>query len=114
LIAARDLVGGELLASHFDDIDPRRAGPVQARLGPLAEAIVVEDAREAATTLAGRDRVLSTIWLVEEGGLHDIVLDERVREIDEKQTDVIVEQQGVVRTTRVPSMPTLGSKARQR
>jgi chromosome partition protein MukB len=114
LLTARDLVDGELLASHFDDVDPAEAGQVQARLGPLSEAIVVDDAREAAATLAGRERALDTIWLVEEGGLHDIAAPNGTGQIDIGPTDIVVEQHGVVRTTRVPSAPTLGKKARER
>ncbi|MFA4835523.1 MAG: chromosome partition protein MukB [Dehalococcoidia bacterium] len=114
ILAARDLVGGELLASHFDEVDPKEAGQMQARLGPLSEAIVVDDARQAATTIAGRERSLDTIWLVEEGGLQEIVSPGGDGEIDAGHTDVIVEQNGVVRTTRIPPMPTLGRKARQR
>lgn len=114
LLTARDLVDGELLASHFDEIDPAEAGQLQARLGPLSEAIVVNNAREAAIALAGRERVLDTIWLVEEGGLHDIIAPNGVGGIDAGPTDVIVEQNGIVRTTRVPMAPTLGRKARER
>ena len=114
LLTARDLVGGELLATHFDDVNPAEAGQVQARLGPLSEAIVVDDAREAAATLAGRERTLDTIWLVEEGGLSDVVAPGGADEIDVGPTDVVVERDGVVRTTRVPSAPTLGRKARER
>ncbi len=114
LLTARDLVGGELLASQFDDVDPAEAGQLQARLGPLSEAIVVDDTHEAAATLAGRERALDTIWLVEEGGLHDIAAPNGAGQIDTGSTDVVVEQNGVVRTTRVPSAPTLGRKARER
>lgn len=112
LLAARDLVDGELLASHFDDLDPTRAGNVQARLGPLADAIVVEDARAAAATLDGRDRELDTIWFVQAGSVHELV--EPNASGSEDGTDVTVEQNGTVRTTRIPERPTLGRKARQR
>lgn len=114
LLTARDLVGGEMLASHFDDVNPTAAGRVQARLGPLSEAIVVDDAREAAATLAGRERALDTIWLIEEGGLHSIISPDVADETDVGATDVIVQHDGVVRTTRVPAAPTLGRKARER
>ncbi len=113
LLTARDLVGGELLASHFDDVDPKEAGLLQARLGPLAEAIVVEDAREAAAALSGRERALDTIWLVEEGGLHDVAAN-GAGEVESTSTDVVVGENGVLRTTRVPEAPTLGRKARER
>jgi chromosome partition protein MukB len=111
LLAARDLVGGELLATHFDEVDPTEAGRVQARLGPLAEAIVVQDAREAAAALAGRERALDTIWLVEEGGLEDVAAN---GDVEAASGDVVVGENGVLRTTRVPKAPTLGRKARER
>jgi chromosome partition protein MukB len=114
LLVARDFAGGELLASHFDEIDPQAAGQIQARLGPLADAIVVEDARVAAHSLAGRVRELDTIWFVEAGALHDVVAQSGEDTIEAGSKDVIVEQPGIARTTRVPAMPTLGSKARQR
>lgn len=114
LLKARDVVGGELLASHFDDVDPAEAGQLQARLGPLTDAIVVDDAKGAAGTLSGRDRTLDTIWLVEEGGLHDIVSPGGTNGAADGKEDVIVEQDGIVRTTRVPSAPTLGRRARER
>lgn len=114
LLTARDLVGGELLASHFDDVDPAEAGQIQAHLGPLFEAIVVDDARHAAASLVGQERTLDTIWLVEEGGLQNIASPNGAEQIDTASTDVVVEQNGVVRTTRVPTAPTLGRKAREK
>ena len=113
LLTARDLVGGELLASHFDEIDVAQAGPMQARLGPLADAVVVENAREAAAALDGRARELETIWFVEPGGLRDLIAQHSERSAS-GETDVVIEYEGMVRTTRVPAMPTLGGKARQR
>lgn len=114
LLAARDIVGGELLATHLDDVEPAQAGHIQARLGPLAEAIVVEDAVGAAAGLAGRDREVDSIWLVEDGGLHDLIgSDGGVHQVKSGATDVVVRQNGIVRTTRVPSRPTVGRKARQ-
>lgn len=114
LLVARDLVEGELLATYFDEVDPAQAGRLQAHLGPLAEAIVVEKPREAANVLAGRSRELESIWLVEEGGLHKLIGSAGADSIrQDGLCDVIVEQEGIVRTTRVPSTPTLGNKARQ-
>ncbi len=59
LLTARDLVDGELLASRFDDVDPAEAGQLQARLGPLSEAIVVDDTHEA----AGPSPDASELWI---------------------------------------------------
>ena len=114
LIAARDLVGGELLAGHFDDVEPSEAARLQARLGPLAEAIVVEDGREAARMIRGHARELDTIWFVEGGGMRDLVPGEGPENRDGGKDDVVVGSDGVVRSTRLPARPTLGRKARRR
>ena len=53
LLRIRDELGGELLAARFDDVAPEEAGPLQAALGPLTAAVVVEDALDAAGRLAG-------------------------------------------------------------
>ncbi len=115
LIMARDVVGGELLAGHFDDIEPTEAARMQARLGPLSDAIVVEDGQEAARMLQGHDRELDTIWFVEGGGLRELVASEPETDANAgNERDVVVESDGVVRSTRLPSRPTLGRKARLR
>jgi chromosome partition protein MukB len=114
LLTVRDILEGELLVSHFENVDPADAGRMQARLGPLIDAIVVDDARAAAVAIANRERELNTIRPVEEGGLHNLVAPNATGEIDVGPTDVVVEHDGVVRTTRVPLTPTLGRKARER
>lgn len=115
LIKARDLVGGELLAGHFDDVEPSEAARLQARLGPLSEAIVVENGRDAARMLGGHERELDTIWFVEGGGLHELMTnDPEEGAAPDPEADVVVAGDGVVRSTRVPSRPTLGRKARRR
>jgi chromosome partition protein MukB len=117
LIAARDLVGGELLAGHFDDVDPAEAGRLQARLGPLADAIVVQDGRDAARMLGGHRRELDTIWFVEGGSLHEVVGgggDGASVPAATEEAEVVVVNIGVVRSTRVPFRPTLGREARRR
>jgi chromosome partition protein MukB len=114
LLAARDLVEGELLAGYFDDLEPEEAGLMQARLGPLAEAVVVVNARSAAATLAGHSTAPDTVWLVAEDALQDIMSAHANAVGGANGGAVIVEQQGVIRTTRVPAQPTLGRKARER
>lgn len=115
LIKARDLVGGEFLAGHFDDVEPSEAARLQARLGPLSDAIVVENGRYAARMLGGHERDLDTIWFVEGGGLHKLMASEpEVNAGANGDADVVVASGGVVRSTRLPSRPTLGRKARRR
>jgi chromosome partition protein MukB len=112
LLAARDAVEGELLAGYFDDIGPDQAGRMQAVLGPLAEAIVVEEVRGAATRLTALDRKLETIWLVE--GTKAAALVEFEHPDLDGGRDVTVAEGGALRITRIPNRPTLGRKARLR
>src|SRR6266498_1584162 len=111
LLAIRDALGGELLAGQFDDLEPARAARMQALLGPLTEAIVVENAHRAAEALNGGERDLETVWLIQGGALHDLASSEKKSGSDKH---VIVERDGVARVTRVPQKPSLGRKARER
>lgn len=113
-LSACDAVGGELLAGRFDDVDPDLAGHIQAKLGPLTDAIVVGNARNAAQMLIGNDRELETLWLIEESSIQGLVPSPIEDGIDLELPDVVVEQNGIVRTTRVSPKPTLGRKARLR
>lgn len=111
LLALRDAVGGELLAGHLDDVAIDRAGALQARLGPLADAIVVDDARAAATLVRGVDRGIDTVWLVEGEAARELA---EPGEIVVLSGDVVVDEGDRVRVTRVPEKPTLGHRARSR
>jgi chromosome condensin MukBEF ATPase and DNA-binding subunit MukB len=51
LLRARDRVEGELLAGFFEDVEASDAARQQAMLGPLHEAILVDDAAMAAELL---------------------------------------------------------------
>jgi len=48
LLDVRDHLAGELLAGHFDDVTVDEAARRQAELGPLIDAVVVDDAARAA------------------------------------------------------------------
>ena len=62
LIRLRDEFGGELLAERFEDLSV-----IEARLGPLVDALIVDDPGAAAATLCDAPRTLSTVWLVAAG-----------------------------------------------
>ena len=64
LLRLRDELDAELLVQRFDDIEPGRAAELEARLGPLLNALVVSDPEAVATTLVGRPRELESVWLV--------------------------------------------------
>ncbi len=110
LLRARDTVDGELLVGHFDHVPPDDAGLYEALLGPLTDAIVVDDALAAARRLAAEDERPPSVWLVDGetvlavdplGGGHERVAD-----------SVIVPSAAGVRLSRVPRWPTLGREAR--
>jgi chromosome partition protein MukB len=58
---------GQLLAQRYEDLDLDRAARVEAELGPLIDAIVVDDLTEAAAKLAKREALPSSVWLVTGG-----------------------------------------------
>src|SRR5262249_10920084 len=73
LIRLRDELGGELLVERFEDLDLSTAGWVEARLGPLVDALIVDDPAGAAQRLAGLPREAATVWLVAAGTALDVV-----------------------------------------
>lgn len=114
VLRARDAAEGELLAGHFDNISVEDAGRVQALLGPLAEAIVVDDIWRAAKKLAEEPRRPETVWLIEESTRLAEEL-ERRSQSDEGagfEDAVFVEAYSGYRMTTVPAQPTLGRRAR--
>lgn len=113
LLHARDRVGGELLAGRFEEIPVDEAAAVQALLGPLHEAILVEDPRAAAEVLVQAVERPDTIWLVGGDALPE--LDEAGRPRGELLgRDALVWGPGGLRLTRSPEQPTLGRRARER
>lgn len=113
LLQARDLVGGELLAGRFEEVLVDEAAAVQALLGPLHQAILVEDVRAAAEALAQAAERPETVWLVGEEAT--LELDEAGRPPGELLgRDALVRSPECVRLTRLPEQATLGWRARQR
>jgi len=113
LLWARDLVDGELLANHFEHVDVEAAAPIQALLGPLAEAIVVDDVHTAARRLASAPDRPDTVWLVDRE--LPVALDEQGLPPGELLGDsALVAERGAWRLSRVPVHPTIGLAARQR
>ncbi len=104
LLRLRDELDAELLAARFEDLDEEEAARVQARLGPLVDALVVADPASAARKLAGRPRDIETVWLVASGA--------PIGEDKSDETDVVIAEAHGLRVTRTPSLPALGRRAR--
>ena len=106
LLRLRDELDAELLVQRFEDIEPEQAAALEARLGPLVNALVVTDPEQAARVLAGRPRELESVWLV--------ASDTRIEaeSADASAPDVIVAHGIGMRVTRLPAKPMLGRRAR--
>ncbi len=77
LLKARDTVEGELFAGRFEELSVSDAALYEALLGPLAQAIAVEDPKAAAAALARTDDRPDSVWLI--GGDGTLPLDDRGR-----------------------------------
>ena len=109
LVTLRDELDGELLANRFEDLALEEAATLEAELGPLAQAILVTDAEQAARELAGRPRRLNSVFLVSEGALGL-----RAAGATRQGDDLLVRESYGVRVTRRPQRPVLGRLARKR
>ena len=107
-------LGGELLASRFEEISVDEAGVQEAKLGPLADAIVVDDPGGAATRVLEAPNVPESVWLVGPDAVQRIEMqgghDARAR----ANKVAVQSSEDVWRVTRVPDRPVLGRQARQR
>ncbi|GMU22531.1 MAG: hypothetical protein AMXMBFR13_26170 [Phycisphaerae bacterium] len=113
LLKARDTVEGELLAGQFEELSANDAALYEALLGPLAQAIAVDDVRAAAAELAKSDERPDSVWLVDADS--PLPLDDHGRPPgDRLGGDVLVRGVAGARLTRLPTQPTLGRRARER
>lgn len=113
LLRLKDQLGADLLVGLFEDASMEHAGRIEARLGPLAQALVVEDPRTAAREIAHRPANLASVWLVARDA--DLGrLEIANAEIVPGATDVVVEEGLALRVSRVPDKPRVGRKARER
>lgn len=111
LLALRDTLTADLLASHFDSVGLDEAAELEARLGPLVQALVVPDVEQAARAIAGRSEALPTVWLVPEDAA--LTLDPDATAGAAATRDVLVHEREALRVTRLPDRPTLGRTARE-
>lgn len=111
LLRARDAVDGELLAGQFEELPIAQAGEVEALLGPLAQAIVVDDPRVAADKLCDYGDTPNSIWLVGGDSVPSLNADGRPEGVVTDGHVVVSGSEGW-RVSRIPERPTLGRRAR--
>jgi chromosome partition protein MukB len=110
LIALCEELEGELLANRFEELDISQAALLEAELGPLARAIVVDDVERAAHDALKSKHELDLLLLVQEGA------DPRSRIAPPRvqgRTALFKESFGL-RIARLPENPSLGFLARKR
>ncbi len=109
LLRVRDILGGELVAGRFEELAASDAARLEASLGPLSQAIIVDDVEAAAKVLAeAPEPPNQSVWLVAAGTpLESVASDTSL------QASCVVVVDGLAtRVSPVPRNPTLGRAAR--
>ena len=112
LLRLRDELEGDLLASRFDDLEVEDAGLIEAVLGSLSNAIVVDDPQDAVHAVQTRPEELASVWLVKGGGIN-VDADGNAADYRVSDRDVAVPEGEALRVSRIPASPRLGLKARE-
>jgi len=113
LIRLQGRLGAELLAHQLDDqVSIEEAAEVEAVLGPLAQALVVDDLEEALNRMAGRSDGPASVLLIGDDMAPSFDPERRLGSPDRR--DIVVTQGEITRVTRIPETPTLGRAARER
>lgn len=112
LLRLKDQLGADLVASSFDHVGLTEAGILEARLGALTHALVVDDPREAARAAETRPDGLGEVLLVSrEANLDSLAA--LAADGEDGARDVVVEDGLALRVSRIPARPRLGRRARE-
>jgi chromosome partition protein MukB len=113
LLRLKDQIGADLLVAAFEDASIENAGRIEAHLGPLAQALVVEDPQTAAREIAHRSANLASVWLVaRDADLGNLEIANAG--IVPGIADVLVDEGLALRVSRIPEKPRVGRKACER
>jgi chromosome partition protein MukB len=112
LATATEAVEGRLLLERFEDIPFEQAAEVEARLGPLVHAILVDDPSAAARTLASLHSAPNTVWILD-GPRLDLAPG-RLPGGERLGMSVAAPVETGLRLTRLPPAPVVGRQARER
>ncbi|HSJ97156.1 MAG TPA: SbcC/MukB-like Walker B domain-containing protein, partial [Myxococcota bacterium] len=112
LLRLKDRLGAELLAASFEDASVEEAAAIEARLGPLAQALVVDDPRDAARLAGARADALPDVWLVSPGPALEALVAVPTGG-SPGAGDAVVEERFALRVSRIPARPRLGRRARE-
>jgi chromosome partition protein MukB len=101
-------IDGKRVAAMFEDIDKKDAAELEARLGPIADALIVKDVENAVQILDSMEKQPQEVWLVERDKFKIDKL--RGRSLEKS---VAVSTDWGVRVTRLPKFPRLGYESRR-
>ncbi len=110
-IAAR--LGVPTAVERFEDIAIGDAGARQARLGPLVEAVLVDDPQAAARTVAEIEDRPDTVWLARPEALDGGKSGDTAQAGSASGSVIVQSGPDVVRVSRIPDQPVLGRRARE-
>ncbi|MCW5831679.1 MAG: chromosome partition protein MukB [Labilithrix sp.] len=112
LLKLKDQLGADLVAESFENVGLDEAGRLEARLGALAQALVVDDPSATARALDAREGALDDVLLVSrDADLEQLATASNVIDVGER--DVAVQDGLALRVSRIPSQPRLGRRARE-
>lgn len=112
LLQLKDSLGAELLAGSYEEVAIEEAAVLEARLGPLAQALVVDDPAAAARASVTRPEELANVLLVSrDADLYRLA--DSIDTVTTNERDVLVQEGIALRVSRVPAQPRLGRRARE-
>lgn len=112
LLKLKDQLGAEFVAGSFEDVGLDDAGRLEARLGHLAQALVVDDPKATARAIDARSDTLGDVLLVSrDADLEHLASPTSLINVGDR--DVAVKDGVALRVSRIPSHPRLGRRARE-
>ena len=113
LLRLKDDLAADLVAESFEEVGLEESARLEARLGPLVQALVVDDPEAAAREIVARPASLASVWLL--GRDREWLPAEGFwsAAATTATSDVWVGEGPALRVTRVPERPRLGRRARE-
>ena len=111
LLDVAEQIDARLLAERFDEVPLASAASVEATLGPLVQALLVDDVDAAIAQLVAVDAAPSTVYLVD--GAHSRLAPGALPEARAVGAHLVLGEGHGTRLTRLPEAPVVGRQARE-
>jgi len=114
ITSIKEQIGGTLVADFLEDISIEEAPYIEAKYGPLRDAMIVPNVIQAAKNTVQIEERPESVWLIE-GKIEDsFAEDEYLTDQGTYSDSILVKMGNINRLTRLPEHPVLGDKARQK